>query len=151
VDRGSAVPKLIFDGDCSFCTASVTWLAERLRRDGGPNAELIAWQFTNLAAIGTTRERAQREVLWFDPGGGLVGGVAAFAAWLEFRGGGYALGGRLMSLPVIRQLAAAVYRLIAGNRQRMPGGSPACAVPPPGYDPSNPGTRRSSGRMPASR
>ena len=46
-----------------------------------------------------------------------------------------------LSLPVIRQLAAAVYRLIAGNRQRMPAGSPACALPPPGYDPSNPGTK----------
>ena len=46
-----------------------------------------------------------------------------------------------MDLPFVRELAAAVYRLIAENRHRMPGGSPACALPPPGFDPAQPGTK----------
>ena len=126
------MPWLVFDGDCSFCTSSATWISDRLARRGGPNARLVPWQFTDLAALGTTAERAQREVLWVTPDGEVFGGAAAFARWLRFRGGAYAVAGRLMEAPVLRTLVAAVYRLVAQNRHRMPGGSPACALPPAG-------------------
>lgn len=129
----------MFDGDCAFCTTSATWVAKRLHRQGGPDAVLVPWQFTDLAAVGTTPTRAQREVLWVAGDGRVFGGAAAFAQWLRFRGGPYGVLGRAMGLPGIRQLAAVVYRLIAANRQRMPGGSPACALPPAGYDSANPG------------
>jgi predicted DCC family thiol-disulfide oxidoreductase YuxK len=135
------VPWLIFDGDCAFCTSSAHWLAGRLHRPLGPNARLVPWQFTDLAAVGTTAECAQREVLWVATGGTIYGGAAAFAEWLKFRGEAYAIAGHLMSLPVVRSLAAAVYRAIAKNRHRMPGGSPACALPPAGFDPAQPGTK----------
>lgn len=130
-----AVPRLVFDGDCGFCTTSATWVADRLHRDGGPDALLVPWQFTDLSAIQTTVERAQREVLWVEPDGTLYGGAEAFARWFVFRGGPYALLGTALMLPPIRQLAAVVYRLVARNRQRMPGGTPACALPPPGATP----------------
>lgn len=133
-------PWLIFDGDCAFCTSTANWVAMRLHRTGGPNARLVAWQFTDLTALGTTSERTQREVLWITPAGEIFGGAAAFAQWLTFRGLPYAVLGRAMGLPAVRTLAAAVYRLIARNRHRMPGGSPACALPPPGYNPAKPGT-----------
>ena len=135
------LPVLIFDGDCAFCTSSAAWLAERLRRQDGSNANLVAWQFTDLAALGTTQQRAQQEALWIAADGSIFGGAEAFAAWLRYRGGSYGVAGRALSLPGIRGLAAAVYRLIAKNRHRMPGGSPACALPPAGYDPANPGTK----------
>ena len=135
------VPWLIFDGDCAFFTSSAEWLARRLRSPQGPNARLIAWQFTDLAALGTTAERTQREALWVSSDGTIYGGAAAFAEWLKFRGGAYGIVGRVIDLPVIRALAAAVYRMIAKNRHRMPGGSPACALPPPGFDPAQPGTK----------
>ena len=135
------VPWLIFDGDCAFCTSSAQWLAGKLHRPLGPNARLVPWQFTDLAALGTTAQRAQREVLWVTTNGTIHGGAAAFADWLKFRGGGYAIPGHLMSLPIVRSLAAAVYRVIAKNRHRMPGGSPACALPPAGFDPAQPGTK----------
>ncbi len=135
------VPWLIFDGDCAFCTSSATWIAERLMRSEGPNARLVPWQFTDLAALGTTEARTRREVLWVTPQGEISGGAAAFAHWLQFRGNPYAILGRLLEVWPIRPLAAAVYRLIAKNRHRMPGGSPACALPPPGFDPGKPGTQ----------
>ena len=135
------VPWLIFDGDCAFCTSSAHWLAERLNRPLGPNARLIPWQFTDLAALGTTTERARREALWVDIDGTIDGGAAAFAEWLKFRGGAYGIVGRLMDLPGVRALAAGVYRMIAKNRHRLPGGSPACTLPPPGFDPAQPGTK----------
>jgi predicted DCC family thiol-disulfide oxidoreductase YuxK len=36
----------------------------------------------------------------------------------------------VLRTPPVRWLAAGVYRLIANNRQRMPGGTAACALPP---------------------
>ena len=135
------VPLVIFDGDCGFCTSSAHWLARRLNRRPGPNVALAPWQFTDLAALGTTAERAQREALWVGTDGEIRGGAAVFAEWLTFRGGAYAVAGRLMNLHLVRSLAAAVYRVIAKNRHRMPGGSPACALPPPGFDPAQPGTK----------
>jgi predicted DCC family thiol-disulfide oxidoreductase YuxK len=135
------VPWLIYDGDCAFCTSSAHWLARRLNQPLGPNARLVPWQFTDLAALGTTTEHAQREVLWVSTDGTIHGGAAAFAAWLKFRGGVYAPAGHAMNLPIVRRLAAAVYRLIADNRHRLPGGSPACALPPAGFDPTQPGTK----------
>jgi predicted DCC family thiol-disulfide oxidoreductase YuxK len=135
------LPLLIFDGDCAFCTSSARWLAERLHRKSGPNAQLVAWQFVDLADLGISPQRAQQEALWIAADGTISGGAEAFAAWLRFRGGAYGLAGSGMSLPGIRRLAAAVYRLIAKNRHRMPGGSPACALPPAGYNPAQPGTK----------
>ena len=135
------LPLLIFDGDCAFCTSSASWLAERLHRKDGLNAQLVAWQFADLAALGISRQRAQQEALWIAADGTISGGAEAFAAWLRFRGGAYGFAGSGMSLPGVRRLAAAVYRLIAKNRHRMPGGSPACALPPAGYNPAQPGTK----------
>ena len=135
------VPWIIYDGDCAFCTSSADWLARRMYRPMGPNAWLVPWQFTDLAALGTTAERTQREALWISTDGTIYGGAAAFAEWLKFRGGAYRIAGRVMDLPVIRALAAVVYGVIAKNRHRMPGGSPACALPPPGFDPAQPGTK----------
>ena len=117
------------------------WLAARLERPGERNARLTPWQFTDLVALGTTAERAQREALWVGTDRTIYGGAAAFAEWLKFRGGGYGIAGRAMGLPVVRALAAAVYGVIAKNRHRMPGGTPACALPPPGFDPTQPGTK----------
>lgn len=128
-------PWLIFDGDCAFCTTCATWIAERLRRTGRPEARLVPWQFTDLEAAGTTEERARHEVLWLDLRDELSGGAAAVAAWLTYAGGPYRILGTMLQLPLIAQLAAAVYRVIAINRHRLPGGSPACALPPPGSAP----------------
>jgi predicted DCC family thiol-disulfide oxidoreductase YuxK len=107
-------------------------VARRLHRDPGPDAELVPWQFTDLAALGTTVERATTEVLWVRPDGSIAGGAAAFAAWLRYRGGPYGPVGAAMTAPGVRSLAALVYRFVARNRDKMPGGTPACALPPPG-------------------
>lgn len=123
-------PWLVYDGDCGFCTSSAFWVADRLRRPGLADAYLIPWQYADLAALGTTEERARREVLWVTPDGTVEGGAAAFASWLRYRGAGFGVAGRAMDLPGVRVLAAAVYRLVARNRQRLPGGTPTCALPP---------------------
>lgn len=126
------IPRLVFDGDCGFCTSSATWVQQRLQRRYGVNAEIVPWQRTDLEALGTTPQRAQREVLWVDAYGKLSGGAQAFAEWLKFRGAGYSVLGNVMSAAAVRPVAGAVYRVVAANRSHLPGGTPACALPAPG-------------------
>ncbi len=124
-------PLLIFDGDCGFCTSASSWLADRLARRDGLDAVLAPWQLIDLSAVGTTTERAQRELLWVTPSGEIFGGVQAFAQWLRYPGRWTRVAGTALTLPGIRAVAAGIYRLVVRNRHRMPGGTPACALQPP--------------------
>ncbi len=133
---------LIFDGDCAFCTWCVSWLARRLR----PDVTVVPWQRADLAAFGTTSARAQHEVLWAgqaagaghaasaSPAGVLGGASAVAAALLACRSPVLRLAGAAISVPPLRWLAPLAYRLVARNRHRLPGGTPACAVRPASQD-----------------
>lgn len=118
-------PVLVYDGDCAFCTSSVEFIARRLRT----GAELVAWQHADLASLGVTREQAQHEVVWVDRNGRSSGGAQAVAALLRDCGGGWRPVGVLLALPPFSWVAHGVYRLVARNRHRLPGGTPACALP----------------------
>ncbi|MFI7236487.1 thiol-disulfide oxidoreductase DCC family protein [Streptomyces cyaneofuscatus] len=119
------VPVLVYDGDCAFCTTSVNFLTRRVR----PQCTVTPWQFADLDALGITQERAEHEVLWISPLGPVYGGAQAVAKLLLSAGGGWAWLGGLLALAPVRWIAHGVYRLIAANRTRLPGGSPACALP----------------------
>jgi predicted DCC family thiol-disulfide oxidoreductase YuxK len=118
---------LVFDGDCAFCTSS----ARFIERFIPTSAEIVPWQFANLPALGTTAERARSELLWVQPAGRIDGGADAVSALLVESGGGWRLLGRLMRLPPLDRVAHGLYRLVAANRHRLPGGTPACQLPPP--------------------
>ena len=118
-------PVLIFDGDCGFCTTSVG-VVRRLMR---PRCEVVAWQHADLASLGVTAERARYEVLLVTPTGRVYGGAQAVAKILLNAGGVWSVVGAVLSLPPLRWAARAVYRLVADNRGRLPGGTAACAVP----------------------
>ena len=118
-------PVLIFDADCAFCTRCVDVIKHRLHT----SAEITAYQFADLDSYGTTEERAAHELLWVARDGRVDGGAQAVASLLVDGGGFYAVLGALLRTPPIRWVAAGVYRLIANNRQRMPGGTAACALP----------------------
>ena len=141
MDRSSVLPLVIFDGDCSFCTTSASWIARRLHRTDGPDAYLLPRQQADLAVLGTTDERASREVLWVGTDGAVQGGAEAVAQWLRFRGGPYGWVGRILQAPGVSALAARLYRLVAAHRHRLPGGTPACALPPHRQGETTPGTR----------
>lgn len=119
-------PLLLFDGDCAFCTSSAR-LLERI----GPDAEIVAWQLTGLEELGLTREQAADAVQWIGVDGTIRSGHEAVAAALCGAGGIWRLGGRTLLLPGLSWVAARAYRLIAANRHRLPGGTPACAARPP--------------------
>jgi predicted DCC family thiol-disulfide oxidoreductase YuxK len=119
-------PVLLYDGDCGFCTRSAR-LARRILPD---NCAVAPWQETDLAALGTTEARAQREVLWFSRSGSVSGGARAIGRALMAAGFPWALLGVPLVLPPLSWVAGGVYRLVAANRMRLPGGTPACVLPP---------------------
>ena len=116
-------PVLVYDGDCGFCTTCVHAL-ERI----GPDAEVVAWQLTDLTALGITEDQAVEAVRWVRSDGTVCSGHEAVAAALIACGGIWRLAGRATLLPGISSIAALAYRLVAANRYRLPGGTPACAV-----------------------
>ncbi|AXK32279.1 DUF393 domain-containing protein [Streptomyces armeniacus] len=117
-------PVLVYDGDCGFCTTSVRFAERRLR----PRCAATPWQFADLEALGVTRERAEHEVLWVTPPGTVYGGAQAVAKVLLSAPRAWPLLGGALMLPPVRWPAHGLYRLIARNRHRMPGGTAACAV-----------------------
>jgi predicted DCC family thiol-disulfide oxidoreductase YuxK len=119
-------PVLVFDGDCGFCTSSAHAL-ERI----GPDAEVVAWQLTDLAELGLSEGQAAEAVQWVEVDGTVRSGHEAIAAALRRAGPIWRIAGRILTLPGVSFVAARAYRLIADNRQRLPGGTPACARPGP--------------------
>ncbi|GGK94459.1 hypothetical protein Ppa06_48760 [Planomonospora parontospora subsp. parontospora] len=117
-------PVLVYDGDCGFCTASVHF-AERWI---GVRARVTPWQSADLTALGTTPQRADREVLWVERGR-VYGGAQAAARLLIAAGAPWSALGFALRLPPLRWAAHGLYRLVAANRHRLPGGTPACALP----------------------
>ena len=123
----TARPTLVFDGDCGFCTTSVHW-AERWCR---PAVRFVPWQELDLEAHGLSFEAVTTAVQWLSPRSSaepIPKGSAAVARTLLRSRWPFRPIGALMLVPPVSWLAAGIYRLIANNRYRMPGGTPACAV-----------------------
>ncbi|MGK2932088.1 MAG: thiol-disulfide oxidoreductase DCC family protein [Solirubrobacterales bacterium] len=116
-------PVLIYDGDCAFCQSSVD-LLKRI----GPGADIVAWQLTDLNELGVTEAQAASAIQWVTAGAGIRTGHEAAAAALVSAGGIWGFAGRFMLLPGISWIAAKSYRLVAENRHRLPGGTPACQI-----------------------
>jgi predicted DCC family thiol-disulfide oxidoreductase YuxK len=120
-----ARPILLYDGDCGFCTTSARFVERRIPT----SARIAPYQFTDLEALGTTESRASGELLWAE-NGRIRGGAQAVASLLIDAGGPWRPIGALLRVPPFRWLAAGVYHLVTVNRHRLPGGTPACALPP---------------------
>ena len=118
---------LVFDGDCAFCT---TWVrrAERIL-PVFPAAE--PWQWLDLDGLGLSRHDVTNYA-WYLIGDERFRGHAAAAALLRSqRSGGWRFLGHLLVTPPFSWAAAIGYALIARFRHRLPGGTPACAMPRP--------------------
>ncbi|MER5932757.1 DUF393 domain-containing protein [Streptomyces sp. NPDC002054] len=120
-------PILLFDGDCGFCAKAVDTAVRLLDTD----AVITPWQFADVDALGVTVERADREVLWIEPRTAVVHGGADAVAHLlrQCPRRSWRLTGRAMTLPPISWTARLVYRVVAMNRHRLPGGTVACSLP----------------------
>lgn len=117
-------PRLLFDGDCGFCTRSVAWLDGR----GMLGYPALPWQAVPDGELPVPVERLTAEVVLERPGRVPVGGADALAAALRASGSRVRWLGVVVAMPGPRTLARVVYRVVARNRYRLPGSSSACKV-----------------------
>ncbi len=120
---GVGRPLLVFDGDCGFCTSSARAAQRWWRLE-----HVEPWQFLDLASLGLTAEQCEQAVQWVGEDGDVVSAERAVIAGMRHAGGVWGVLGRIMAVPGIRHVCGLVYRIIARNRHRMPGGTPACKL-----------------------
>ena len=90
---------------------------------------IVAWQQADLAQMGLTAKQCQSAVQWVSADGShTLSAHKAIARVCKDAGGIITVAGWLMSLPVVSQLAGLVYRWVARNRQKMPGGTTQCEI-----------------------
>jgi predicted DCC family thiol-disulfide oxidoreductase YuxK len=116
---------LIYDADCTFCTTSAKWLERHMRRD---SATVAAWQSLDLQPFNLTEDDVTTAAWWIDEEGKSYGAHLAIARAMRSCGPVISVAGLLIEKPPVRWVAAPVYRWIARNRQRMPGGTESCAL-----------------------
>jgi predicted DCC family thiol-disulfide oxidoreductase YuxK len=126
-DNGRVTATFLYDGDCAFCSSCVRFVQRFIPTP----ATIVPWQFANLDALGVGADDASEAVQWIEPGRPVLAGPAAIsrllrtsprAAWRPL--------GALLALRPVTALAWPVYRWVARNRHRLPGGTAACALPP---------------------
>ncbi len=136
-------PVLVYDGDCAFCSSSVRWLQDRF--PGSFTAQ--PYQRADLGALGLTEAECHERLQWVGDAGSpeLTRESGARAVGALVRTGAATTSRRLMSaeslgwrtvaagtrVPPTSWLAAGVYRLVAANRHRLPGGTPTCRTSSP--------------------
>lgn len=126
-------PVFLYDGDCSFCSSCADFIERRIPAD----ADVQAWQFADLAALGVTQAEAEEAVIWVSasdagPGGSAAttkAGPEAIARLLIAAGSFWRPLGWLLDLAPVRWGAWPIYRLISRNRHRLPGGTATCSLP----------------------
>ena len=118
-------PVLVFDGDCAFCTRCV----DLARRWFGRQPHIVPWQRADLDELGLTRDACESAVQFVDADGRISSGEVAVARLLIFAGRGWRLLGLVILAPGVRQSSGFVYRWIARNRHRLPGGTAECRLP----------------------
>ena len=116
---------LIFDGDCGFCTTSANWIVAHSK----VAITATPFQWTALENCGLTAQQASDQV-WIVVDGERFGGHECIAKIALLQPNLlYRLIGGLMLVWPFSLVAALVYRMVAKNRHRLPGGTPACKLP----------------------
>ncbi len=118
---------LIWDGDCAFCARCVQFIQRRIHT----SATIVAHQKADLEVLGLTTEQCNQALQWVDSDGQIRSGSRAVAELLKSADGVWPVLGVLIDLPIIRLFSSAIYKLIAKNRQHLPGGTAACALDSP--------------------
>ncbi len=113
---------LIYDGDCAFCKNSLLWAINHLKA----MPRYAAYQNVDLTEYQLSLAEVQAKV-WLVDGQNHLGGHLA-VAWLFTNQP--ALGWRIIGalIRAFGPVSALVYRWIAKNRHRLPGGTKECSI-----------------------
>ena len=126
--NGEVNATFLYDGDCSFCSSCVRFIERYIPTP----ATITPWQFADLDALGVSEEAASDAVQWVEPGRPVLAGPLAIARLLRTSPRrGWRPAGMVLALRPVTWLAWPVYRWVARNRHRLPGGTAACAIRPP--------------------
>ncbi len=87
------------------------------------------YQFLELAEFGLTAEQCNVAVQFVEANRTVYSAHDAVSMLLRASGRGWWVLGSLMRVPGIHWLSGVVYRWVARNRHRLPGGTAACAIP----------------------
>ena len=117
--------RLVFDGDCGFCTRCVGWLR---RLDRHERVDIRPFQAPGVpASIGASAQECQDAVQWLGPDGRRRAGADAVNAALSLLCGTRFFAGLYRPTAGLQEAA---YQWIAANRFRFPGVTPHCTALP---------------------
>jgi predicted DCC family thiol-disulfide oxidoreductase YuxK len=113
--------RLVFDGECGFCTRCVGWVRRLDTRD---RIDIRPLQAEGApASVGATPEQCREAVQWLGPDGVSRSGADAVNAVMSV------LAGNALPSAVYRAtsgLQERAYRWVADHRGRFPGATPYC-------------------------
>ncbi len=119
---------LVFDGDCGICTTLAGVASTHVRRPGD-GLVISAYQDLDLAPLGLSAAQCDEALQWVAPDG-TVSSAQNAVARLLLRGRLWQRpAGLVLLMPGVNWVAGVVYRWVAANRHRLPGGTPACSMP----------------------
>lgn len=114
---------LIFDGDCKFCSSSARAF-ERITKN---RIATIPYQRAKLDDFGLSFGECESAVQYVRNGSKFAGHKAIAQGLIDSRTA-WSTVGHILLWPVISGIAFMVYGLVAKNRHRLPGGTPACSL-----------------------
>ncbi len=118
-------PTFVFDGDCAFCSSCARFVERRIPT----RAAVVAWQRADLGALGLSEADCEQAVQWVGADGERASGAAAIGRLLVDAGSFWRPLGRALLVPPLSWFGPPAYRLVARHRDRLPGGTKACALP----------------------
>lgn len=113
---------LIYDGDCAFCKNSLLWAINHLKT----MPRYVAFQKIEPGEYNLTKKDVESQV-WLIVGAKRLGGHRA-VAWIFLNQP--SIGWRSLGAVIntFSPISALVYRWVAANRHRLPGGTKECSI-----------------------
>lgn len=127
--RSVSLPVLVFDGDCAICSTLARFVERAIRRQES-DFVVAPWQEVDLAALGLTEAACIEALQWVARNGQISSAQNAVARTLWAGHLWWRPFAAIIATPGINHLAGVIYRWVAANRHRLPGGTPACSMPP---------------------
>lgn len=113
---------LIYDGDCAFCKQSLKWALGKLPEF----CRYVAYQKVDFAQFGLTMGDVKSQV-WLIDGQKRLGGHRA-VAWLFRQQKSVTWRALGLLIDTFSPISALLYRWVANNRHRLPGGTAECVI-----------------------